>query len=70
MDQPNINVPDLCVRVMMDLWPQPIPVFLRYRMLCVGCYVSQFQTVSDACLAHVEDRDACMAALRDTVTAG
>ena len=70
MDQPDIDDPDLCVGVVMKLWPQTIPVFLHYRMLCVGCLVSRFHTVSDACLAYNHDRDAFMAALRDSITAG
>ena len=37
--------------VLVD-WPQTVPVFLKHRMLCVGCYVGPFHTIKDACLEH------------------
>ena len=70
MADPYIDDPDLSVGALMTLWPQTIPVFLRYRMLCVGCFVSRFHTVADACLAHDQDRESFMAALRDTLRPG
>lgn len=29
-------------------WPETIPVFMEYRMSCVGCAMSSFDTLSDA----------------------
>ena len=36
----------------MAMWPETIPVFLRHKMLCVGCMVNPFHTVIDACLEY------------------
>ena len=45
--------------------PRTIRVFLAYQMGCVGCPLSCFHTVTDACREHRIDRDAFLAALRD-----
>jgi hybrid cluster-associated redox disulfide protein len=41
-----------------------IRVFLDFRMGCVGCPISAFHTVDDACKEHGVDRDEFLAALR------
>ena len=61
--------PDLCVADLMSLWPETIDVFLRHRMLCVGCLVSRFHTVTDACLAYDLDRSVFMAEVRAEIAA-
>ncbi|MCL3882715.1 DUF1858 domain-containing protein [Marivita sp. GX14005] len=33
----------------MKRYPDTVRVFLRRRMLCVGCQVGPFHTISDAC---------------------
>jgi hybrid cluster-associated redox disulfide protein len=38
-------------------------VFLDFRMGCVGCPISGFHTVDDACTEHGVDRDEFLAAL-------
>ncbi|WP_371746624.1 DUF1858 domain-containing protein [Aminobacter sp. SR38] len=47
--------PDLSVDDVMKLWPNTIRVFLANRMLCVGCPIGSFHTVSDACREHELD---------------
>lgn len=42
----------------MRAWPATIRVALRHRMLCVGCSVAGFHTISDACREHGVDEDA------------
>lgn len=37
---------------MMRKWPTTIRVVLRYRMLCVGCPIASFNTISDAAKEH------------------
>ena len=32
--------------------PQTVSVFLKYQMLCVGCYVGPFHTIADASIEH------------------
>ena len=52
MARPRYNNPDLILSDLVTRWPVTIPVFLKYRMLCVGCMVTSFQTVEDACREH------------------
>lgn len=62
--------PDLPLGDMMDRWPQTVPVFLRHRMLCVGCLVNPFHTIDDACAEYGLDRRAFAAELAAAVTEG
>jgi len=52
MPYADIEDPDQTLADLMTQWPQTIPVFMRHRMLCVGCLVSPFHTVMDACLEY------------------
>ena len=50
--------PDLPLADLMTTWPQTITVFVRHRMLCVGCLVSPLHTVTDACAEyHLDEED-------------
>jgi hybrid cluster-associated redox disulfide protein len=49
--------PDLPLSELMRRWPQTIPVFMSHRMLCVGCLVTPFHTVTDACAEYHVDED-------------
>jgi len=55
---------DDIVGEVMAARPATIRVFLDYRMGCVGCPISAFHSVDDACKEHGVDRDAFVAALR------
>ena len=48
----------------MTAWPATIPVFLRHRMLCVGCLIAPFHTIADACKEYGLDEAAFAAELR------
>lgn len=50
--------PDMTVDEIMRRWPATIRVFIRHRMLCIGCPIGIFHTVSDACAAHGLDEEA------------
>ena len=39
----------------MRAWPGTIRVILQHRMLCVGCPIAPFHTISDACREHSVD---------------
>ncbi len=48
--------PELTLNEVMERWPQTIAVFLKHKMLCVGCLVNPFHTISDACAEyHLEE---------------
>lgn len=44
--------PNMSVDEIMRRWPATIRVFIRHRMLCIGCPIGIFHTVNDACEAH------------------
>jgi hybrid cluster-associated redox disulfide protein len=46
---------DLSVDHLMRTWPELVSVFVRRRMLCVGCPIGPFHTVADACREHFLD---------------
>lgn len=50
--------PTMTVDEIMRRWPATIRVFIRNRMLCIGCPIGIFHTVKDACEAHHLDEDA------------
>lgn len=58
---------DDLVGEVMTARPVTIRVFLDFRMGCVGCPISAFHSVDDACTEHGIDRDAFLAALRIAV---
>lgn len=52
MRRKNVLDPDMSVDEIMREWPATVHVMIRHRMLCVGCPIGSFHTVSDACAAH------------------
>ncbi|WP_295811571.1 DUF1858 domain-containing protein [uncultured Nitratireductor sp.] len=49
--------PVMTVDEIMRRWPATIRVFIRNRMLCIGCPIGIFHTVKDACDAHRLDEE-------------
>ena len=47
----------MTVDEIMRRWPATIQVFIRNRMLCIGCPIGTFHTVKDACQAHQLDEE-------------
>jgi hybrid cluster-associated redox disulfide protein len=56
--KPTAINPSMTVDEIMRRWPATIRVFMRYRMLCIGCPIGVFHTVADACEAHGLDEEA------------
>jgi len=57
----QLDDPDLPLKDLMSQWPKTIPVFIRHGMLCVGCFVSPFHTITDACAAYNLDVETFLA---------
>jgi hybrid cluster-associated redox disulfide protein len=55
--------PELTIAKLLKHGPGAMPVFLRHRMLCVGCPVTPFHTITDACREHGVDEAAFRAEL-------
>jgi len=70
MPKPRAEDPDLPLADLMAAWPATIPVFLRHRMLCVGCLIAPFHTIADACAEYGLDEDAFTAELRAAANSG
>ena len=47
----------------MRRWPMTIRTFLNHRMHCVGCPITCFHTVEDACREHGIDQGQFLAEL-------
>lgn len=54
----------------MRRWPATIAVFLRHRMLCIGCPVGHLHTVTDASHDHGLDPGRLLADLRAAADGG
>ncbi len=67
---PQPDDPELMLDELMRQWPQTVPVFIRHGMLCVGCLVTPFHSVVDACAEYGLDTGAFMAELQTAVSAG
>lgn len=58
MTKPEKIDPDMPIDEIMRRWPATIRVLIRHRMLCIGCPIGIFHTVTDICAAHDVDQDA------------
>ncbi|MEO8243100.1 MAG: DUF1858 domain-containing protein [bacterium] len=43
--------------------PEIVPVFLRFRLKCVGCAIAPFHRITEACALHGADEAAFRAAV-------
>ena len=59
--------PDMTLSAIMTEWPETIPVFLRHRMLCVGCLITPFHTLTDACAEYGLDEARFRSELRAAI---
>lgn len=70
MVRARLDDPDLPLADLMTAWPQTIPVFVRHKMLCVGCLISPFHTVTDACAEYHLDEEDFLAELKQAAELG
>jgi hybrid cluster-associated redox disulfide protein len=54
---------------MMRRWPPTIRVLVRHRMLCVGCPIASFHTLSDAAREHGMDEKSLRRELEAAIAA-
>jgi len=45
MLQTNRFSPQISIAELLEKWPQAIPIFLSYRLDCVGCSMAAFETL-------------------------
>lgn len=61
--------PKMLVDDVMRRWPATVPLFLRWRMKCVGCPFGVFHSVEHACEEHSETLAPFLAALEKAANA-
>ena len=59
--------PDMSVDEVMRKWPPTISVMLKHRMLCVGCPIGPFHSVTEACGAHGLDEQDVVTELQGAI---
>jgi hybrid cluster-associated redox disulfide protein len=69
MKRHALDDPDMTLDLMMSVWPDTVAVFLRHKMLCVGCMVNPFHTVIDACREYGLDEQVFRAELHSAIGA-
>mgnify|MGYP001062984032 CR=1 FL=1 len=67
MKQRSSIDPDMVVDEIMRKWPATVAVVLRHKMLCVGCPIGTFHTVTEACREHQVDEGRFIADLESVV---
>lgn len=50
--KPSALDPDMPVDEIMRRWPATVGVMMRHGMLCIGCPIGGFHTVTEACEEH------------------
>jgi hybrid cluster-associated redox disulfide protein len=43
----SIAIASQTVADVLDCWPQTVPVFMHYRLACVGCSLARFELITD-----------------------
>ncbi|MCX7566151.1 DUF1858 domain-containing protein [Sulfitobacter sp. F26169L] len=64
----KLDDPDLPLSELLAEWPETIVVFMRHRMLCVGCLINPFHSVLDACTEYGLNIDSFYEELREAVS--
>lgn len=59
--------PGASVGEIMDLWPQTVPIFLRYQMGCAGCSLARFETLEDALNIYQAPKDEFIKEIEQTL---
>lgn len=59
--------PDMPIDAIVHRWPATIEVLIRHRMLCVGCPIGGFHTISEACQEHGLNEDTLVSELESAV---
>ena len=61
--------PDMSMDEIMRKWPDTIGVLIKHGMLCVGCPIALFHTVTEACEEHDVDEEIFLGELAAAIPA-
>ena len=67
---PNAITTELTVADILNRWPQVIPVFLKYKLKCVGCSMAAFEMLADALRIHGVSAERFLADVNEVVSQG
>jgi len=59
--------PDMPIDMVMRRWPATMKVLMRHRMLCVGCPIGGFHTITEACQEHGLDEETLVGELATAI---
>ncbi|MBF6613342.1 MAG: DUF1858 domain-containing protein [Chloroflexi bacterium] len=51
-------------------WPQTVPVFMRYRLACVGCSLARFELINDVAAIYGINPAGFLRELQQTIEGG
>ena len=60
--------PEMTTDALMRRWPRTIPVLIQHGMLCVGCPIAGFHTLTEACIQHGVEFTQFFAALERAIS--
>jgi hybrid cluster-associated redox disulfide protein len=63
----DLLILDLTVADVIDKWPQTIPVFMKYRLGCLGCAMAPFDTLADVLNNYTLTPDSLLSELNQAV---
>lgn len=55
---------DSMIDWVLDEYPTTVPVFLRWRMQCVGCPMARFESIAEACTIYQRPLERFLSELR------
>lgn len=59
---------DAIIDWVISEFPATVPVFLRWRMQCVGCPIARFESIAEACANYDHPVERFLAELRMAVS--
>jgi hybrid cluster-associated redox disulfide protein len=65
---PDIDNPDMPLRMLFEAWPDVATVFISHGMACFGCPIAPFHSVIDACLEYGLDEAGFRTELRAAIS--
>lgn len=60
--------PDAVIDWVVSEYPSTVPIFLQWRMQCVGCPLARFETIADACRIYQRPVERFLVELRASVS--
>jgi len=56
---------DMLIAEVVDLYPDVAELFLQYGLACVGCMISEYETIEEGARSHGMDDETLELLLRD-----